>query len=384
MLSTKIVSLAMSITLAVSTQFINITDAALQGIKAITDNVVEVQQEEVKEVTIVVAGDNLIHSRVIQSGKTSDGYDYTAMYAPIKEVIESHDLAIINQETVLINDASRYSGYPCFGSPTAIGDAVIDAGFDIVLHSTNHVWDKGVDGVLDSIHFWQEHDMPYVGVRENEEDPRVIIVEENGIKIALCNYTYSTNGIVIPNDLKYMVNMLYDKDAMLADLQYAEENADITIVFPHWGVEYNHGVTEDQRQMAQFMADNGADIIVGTHPHVIEPVERITNADGKEVLVYWSLGNFISNQDEVPRMLGLLAEIIIRQDESGTYFVQTMDTPIVTHIESYSNYFEVYPLWDYTEELAEQHRLRRVRGEAMSLHNLNKIFNEVIWRENIQ
>ena len=385
MLASRGIAILSALTISLTGIGSDLADALQQSNVAIKSLLDSITYNDTKEVTICVAGDNLIHSRILKSGITADGYDYTAIYEPIKDVIESYDLAIINQETILINDPVQYSGtFPKFGSPTAIGDAVIDAGFDVALHATNHVWDRGEQGVIDSIDFWNEHDIPYVGIHKDKEESDVQILEVNEIKIALLNVTYGTNGLDVPTDKKFMVDMLYDTDSLIESLQYAEDNADITIVFPHWGVEYNHDVTDEQRKLAQIMADNGADIIVGTHPHVIEPVERILSDKGKEVLVYWSLGNFLSNQDEVPRMLGLLANIKIRKDKTGTYFVQQLDIPTVTHIESYSNYFEVYPLLDYTEELASEHRLRRIKGESFSYDNLLKLYEEVIKPDSIE
>lgn len=331
-----------------------------------------------EEITLVAAGDNLIHSMIIKSGLTeNETYDFNYMYDNIRDYINQFDIKVLNQETVLINDSNKYSGYPTFGSPTAIGESVINCGFNVITQATNHAYDKKEEGILDSINFWDTYNIPVIGIH-NEENSDVFIYEYGYTKIAMLNYTYSLNGFSLPNGKDYLVDSLYDEEKILSDLAYAKENADIIIVFPHWGVEYTHTETKEQQRLAQFFADNGADIIIGTHPHVIEPLKHITTSDGKIIPIFYSIGNFISNQDEIPRMLGALAEITIVNDNGNVYVKDEKMTPIITHIENYSKEFKVYLLSDYTEDLASIHRLRRVKGKSMSLENIWNIWNNVI------
>lgn len=331
------------------------------------------------EVTIVMAGDNLIHKPVITAGIQEDGTrDYTYMYSEITEYIKNFDVRIINQETPFIEDESKYSGYPQFGSPVEIGDAVADAGFNVVCMATNHVCDQGAAGISDSYETWMRLNIPVVGIHPKWDNCDIWYLEENGIRIAVCNYTYGTNGLSLPSDSEYTYCSLNDKERIAETLAEAETTADVTLVVAHWGTEYIYTPTKWQRDMAQFLADNGADIIIGGHPHVIEPLEYIETESGS-VPVFWSIGNFISGQSEVPRMLGILAEVTIRKDTDGKVsVVSTNATPVVTHISKYSEQFKVYLLDEYTEELCAEHRLRRTRGSEMSLSNLWKLWDTVM------
>lgn len=334
---------------------------------------------EESEVTLVMAGDNLIHKPVIAAGYAEDGSrDYTYMYEEISDYISNFDLRFINQETPLINDESRYSGYPQFGSPIEIGHAIVDAGFNGVSMATNHICDQGVAGIEDSYNVWLNADIPVFGIHLSENDDDIWYIEENGITIAVVNYTYGTNGLSLPAGKEWMIDTFYNKDTISETLASAEENADVTLVIAHWGNEYVYEPTAWQRDMAQFLADNGADVIIGGHPHVIEPLEYIST-DRCEVPVFWSIGNFISGQSEVPRMLGMLAEVTFHKDADGVVTVtETKATPVVTHISTYSEEFKVYLLDDYTEELCSQHRLRRTRGTEMSLSNLWNLWDTVM------
>lgn len=332
---------------------------------------VRIKPEDIyEEITMVAVGDNLIHNSIIKSGKTEDGYDFDYMYKNIKDYINQFDLKVINQETVLINDASKYSGYPQFGSPIQIGEAAINAGFNMVTQATNHAYDKREQGILDSLNFWQEHDIHVLGIHDKEEN--VYIYETKTMKIALLNYTYGLNGFSLPSDKQYLVDLLYS-DKVWEDLKYAEENADITIVFVHWGTEYTHKETKEQKRMAKLLADNGADLIIGCHPHVIEPLKTIIAEDGREVPCFYSLGNFVSAQSEPARMLGAAAEVKITNNNGNVIF-ETKMKPLVTHIQKGYSSYSAYLLDDYTEELASMHQHK---SKGLSVEMLWSLWNDV-------
>ena len=187
----------------------------------------------------------------------------------------------------------------------------------------------------------------------------------------MLNYTYGLNGFVLPSGKEYLVDTLYDKEKIIDDLNYAKNNSDFIIVFPHWGTEYTLTETTEQENWASFFAENGADLIIGAHPHVIEPLKIITTSSGKEVPVYYSLGNFISNQDEVTRMLGALAEVTLVYDNGTVYVKSYKATPIVTHITKGQKSFETFLLEDYSDDLASTHKL------SLSLDKLWSIWNKV-------
>lgn len=316
--------------------------------------------KEIKEIKIIAVGDNLIHTQVIKSGRQKNGsYNYDHLFDNIKPDIQAADLAVINQETILGGKSIGYSGYPRFNSPTEIGDAIVKAGFNVVQHATNHAMDKGEEGLQNTIDYWEKQkSVSVLGIHETkEEQDRVTIIEQNGIKIAMLNYTYSLNGLPLPSNRKYMVDML-DEGKVRLDIKRAREEADFVIVFPHWGTEYVYTATKMQRRWTKLFSELGVDLVIGTHPHVIEPVEWIKREDGHDMLVYYSLGNYVSAQGEYPRMLGGMAGVTIEKREGERAHIKEANfTPLVTHFtKSYGGY-EVYKLSEYTEELAKEHRL---------------------------
>lgn len=335
----------------------------------------------VHTVELIAVGDNLIHSNVIKSGKQSDGsYNYDNIYANIKNEIESADVKIINQETVLVSDPNKYSGYPTFGSPYAIGDATVAAGFNVITHATNHSYDKGSTGVLDTVSYWKtQENVTMTGMYDSQEDYNNISIREvNGIKIAFLNYTYGLNGLTVPEDKKYYINTLYSEEKVVEDLKKANELADFVIVLPHWGTEYVYEPTEYQISWSRVFVENGADLIIGTHPHVVEPLDIIIGPNGEQVPCYYSLGNFVSCQDEVPRMLGGMAKVTIEMTEGEpAHIVSSTMEPTVTHIEAGCKSFTTYMLKDYTDELAANHWLT-TKGKKISVEGLTELYDSIV------
>jgi len=328
-----------------------------------TDN--ELKSNVSNSVKLLAVGDNLIHIQVINSGKQADGsYNYDHLYANVKDMISAADIAVINQETILGGNDFPYSGYPRFNSPYEIGTAVVNAGFDVILQATNHTMDMGLKGVQNNMAFWKEQ-YPYItvlGINESQEEyEKIPVIEKNGIKIAMLNYTYSLNGNSLPKNMPYLVNML-DKKKMAKDIQLAKEQADFTIVFPHWGIEYSYEASKSQQELAEFFYDLGVDLVIGTHPHVLQPVEWMEKNNDHKMLIYYSLGNFISYQREAPRMLGGIAEVTITKDESGTYISDAAITPILTHYENgpVDYNYAIYKLSDYNDTLASSHGVSKL------------------------
>lgn len=342
-----------------------------------------VLEEEPKEITIVAVGDNLIHTQVIRSGKQTDGtYNFSHLFSGVKDEIESADVAIINQETILCDESLGYSGYPTFGSPYAIGEAIYEAGFDVVLHATNHTMDKGVAGITDSIDFWNQYEeIAVVGVNESEESSRIAYVEKEGITIAILNYTYGLNGLSLPKGKEYMVNLLSDEEQMKKDIELAKESSDFVIVCPHWGTEYVYKPTNEQKRLTKFFAEEGVDLVIGTHPHVLEPVEWVSNEAGThQMLVYYSLGNFVSNQDRMARMLGGMAQIKLIVDEDGEVIIEDAEIePVVTHtFYDGKQRFTTYLLKDYNIELATKHNLNQKKKNEITLSRLQSLSTEIL------
>lgn len=311
------------------------------------------------QVTLLATGDNLIHMQVVQSGRRSDGtYNYNHLYALMKKKISAADIAVVNQETILGGKSLTYSGYPSFNSPTEIGDALVNTGFDVILHATNHTMDKGVKGINNTFMYWGKHkNIKVLGINKNRiQKNRIPIIKKNGIKLALLNYTYGLNGYSMPKNMPYLVNML-DKNQIRKDVKKAKKLADFVIVFPHWGTEYQYQPSSQQEEFTKLFYDLGVDLVIGSHPHVIEPVKWIKTKKNHRMLVYYSLGNFMSYQKEAPRMLGGIAEVTISKDKNGTYISKAGITPIVIHYENKAPkyHYGIYELSKYNNKLASAH-----------------------------
>lgn len=259
---------------------------------------------------LVMVGDALIHYGVYRDAKTSDGgYDFKPMLENMKPIISQYDLAYYNQETILGGTELGLSSYPMFNSPYEVGDAFIDCGFDLVSLATNHTMDKGEKGVLSSVSYWKNHpDIITSGQWSSEEERNEVrIYEKNGIKYAFFSYTMWNNGLNTPAGKSYLSNE-YSEEKAKADIEQVRDKVDVVIVAMHWGTEYSLGVSSAQAKEADYLSSLGVDLIIGAHPHVVEPVEYIN--DGKTFVIY-SLGNFISDQDGVERLTGLMAEVSI-------------------------------------------------------------------------
>ncbi len=309
----------------------------------------EESEPEVITVNIKAVGDDLIHSGFYNIGEAR-GSDYTFMFENVSDVIQEADIAIINQETMFVYDKSQYSDYPTFGSPTGIGDALIAAGFDVVQLATNHSLDKGLTGISNTVDYFSDKDVLAIGIYTDEElASEIPLLKVNGVTFAFLNYTYGTNGIAMPNS--YCVNTFSDEDKVRDDIRRARELADIVVVLPHWGTEYSYTPDSFQEKWTQIFLEEGVDIVIGTHPHVVEPYEMLTREDGHQMLVYYSLGNFISWQNRMERMLGGMADITITI-EDGVISYEYDLVPLVTYIHSgtaTTTYFlEDYDKTDHT------------------------------------
>lgn len=312
------------------------------------------------KVTIVAVGDNLIHNTVIAAGEQEDGsLNYDSIYENIKPDIEKADIAVIDQETILGGSDFEYTGYPVFNSPWEIGDAAIKAGFDVFACANNHTMDKGWAGIENEIKYFSDKDVVQLGVNADEQSyNKITYYEKNGITFSLLNYTYGTNGIPLPSDKPWCVN-LFDKDKVTRDIKEARANSDVVIVFPHWGTENSHDISDYQREYVKLFSDLGVDIVIGCHPHVLQPVEWVTNeSTGKKMLVYYSLGNFVSHQIELDQLCGGIAQVTVEKHGDKIEISSGKIVPIVCHYNRGDNgkfVFDVYKLGDYNNDLAASH-----------------------------
>ena len=319
-------------------------------------------KEETYKVSMVMVGDNLIHSSIYNEANRNanyDGYDFKPMITMIKDKVKGYDLAYYNQETILGGSEIGLSDYPTFNSPYEAGDAMLDAGFNIVSLATNHTIDRGEKAVLNSCEYWEtKSDVLTAGSYCSEEDRNEVkVMEKNNITYTMLNYTYGTNGIAIPSGKDYLVNvwpMDYNadygvgyeafKEIVREDIERVRDKVDVLIVAMHWGVEYTHTPTKYQKDAAEFLASLGVDIVIGTHPHVVQPVEWID-----DTIVFYSLGNFISAQeqsDNYNKMVGLMSSLDITKTVKGDDVDIKIDNInnelIFTYYQGYRN-FKVIP-----------------------------------------
>ena len=332
-------------------------------------------------VSVTAVGDNLIHDAIYEqaAARSSDGYDFEYAYQNVSDKIASKDIAILNQETI-ISTAHNVSSYPQFNSPVELGEEMLDIGFDVFNIATNHSIDCGEKGLISAIEYWKSKNAVTTGAYLNEADFQTIpVTEVKGIKVAYVGFTEQTNGLKLPSDTDVILMTTADEERLRQRVMDADAIADFVIVNAHWGVEYTHVPNDTQRNLAEKLGEWGADVIIGTHPHVIQPVEFITNSDGSKTLVAYSLGNFISAQNRGPRMLGgMLNFDLVRNNTTGELTVENVTFEgVVTHYGyNYTN-IRVYPLESYTDELASKHGVLS-KTSSFSRKYLEDILEDVI------
>ena len=279
-------------------------------------------------VSFVAVGDNLPEKTLGAyadglAGEAGDGtYDYRPIYAPVRSYIEGADLAFVSQEVHLGGDDLGVQGYPSFNAPDDLADALVDTGFDLIVSASNHCYDWGNFGAVEhSRELWNTKPVAFTGTATSPEEADAIpVVEREGITFALLDYTYGLNGFE-PDDIpSYAVSFL-DEDRIRSQVAQAHELADVVIVAAHWGTEKQMEPDEQQLTYAQLFADLGVDIVLGSHPHVIGPVEWVEGADGHKTLVAYALGDFKSTHDTPhleSELAGMLACDFVREPAAGT------------------------------------------------------------------
>ena len=351
----------------------------------------EVVTEEVFKPTsakLVAVGDNLMHRSCTLSAKNADGtHDFTKHFANMADIFKAADLAVISQDTVLggieLGATSTETGI--FNTAVELADGMADAGINVVLAANNHIMDEGSAGLNTMMSYFSTKypNITLLGVnnsREAKDEP--VYVETNNIKIAMINYSYGSNQTADLDASPYLLNQ-YDEDWLSDILKQAREEADFIIAFPFWGEQNSMDYTQEQERQAQFLADNGVDLIIGSYPHVVEPVKWITAENGDRTLVYYSLGNFQSIQNTVENMLGGQANITISKEEDGTHISDYSLDFVVTHYEQResSEYYDIvttYPLADYTSDLAARHGMSVSGNEEFDLASLQGLSSQIL------
>lgn len=316
-----------------------------------------VDTKEVYTASMVMVGDALIHNIINTKYKTGNGYDFTNMFKYIKPIVQEYDLAYYNQETILGGKEIGLSNYPQFNSPTEVGDAFVDAGFNLVSLATNHTLDGryryGDKAIINSRKFWdtKEGVIASGSYTSQEQRDAIVIKEVNGISYALLSYTTTTNGLPVPKGKEYFVNV-YDKEQVKKDIEAYRDKVDLLMVAMHWGSEYVHYPVKQQKEIAKYLASLDVNIIIGCHPHVVQPIDFID-----DTLVIYSLGNFVSSQIGVERLTGLMANVDITKTvyhgETTISFDNVVGDLIYTHKK---NKYVVYPYSKLTNNILNNYK----------------------------
>ncbi|MDY5021837.1 MAG: CapA family protein [Blautia sp.] len=340
---------------------------------------------QISTASVIAVGDNLYHTSLLESGQYDTGeWNYDHIYEHVLDEIQAADLAFIDQETVLTNDHSAISSYPSFATPTEVGDAIIKAGFDVIESATNHFDDYGYDYMAQTFEFWRTNypDIPVLGIHETQEDADTIKVKEvNGISIAMLDYTYGTNNSGAGEGREYMIS-IFDKEKVASDIQKAKAVSDCIIFVAHWGKEDESMPTEYEKEWAAFLLEQGVDVVIGGHPHVLQPYGRMYDDSGNEMVIFYSLGNFVSTQQQLSELLGGMAGFTIQKTtlngESSIQILSPEVKPLVMHYNHNTGDYGPYMLEDYTEELASQHSVRELIGDEFTLENLKSKYKEIM------
>lgn len=338
-----------------------------------------IEIESADTVQIIMVGDILLHDRVEASARNEDGsYDYLPIFGPMKEQIAQADLAIVNQEVIIGGKELGISGYPAFNAPEELAEDLEEIGFDIACHATNHALDKGAKGLCNALQTWESYKgVEPIGIHDTKEDQEEICVKTvNGIRIAILNYTYGTNGIAMPKDMPFGVDLL-EEEKVISDIERAKAQADFVICCPHWGTEYRLEPDAMQQKWTKLFLEQGVDLVIGTHPHVIEPYELITDENGNQMLVYYSLGNFVNwtsgtGAGTANRMVGGMADVTIGRNEQGEVtLIDYSVEALVCHLEEGLDGVKTYPLSEYSEELALENKIRKQDSEFSYAYIVN-------------
>lgn len=303
------------------------------------------------QLSIAAIGDLLIHSSVYNHARTNSGFDFMPMVSEIQDYLTSADVATANQETMIGGETFGLSTYPQFNSPHEVGDMVKELGIDIVTLANNHTLDRGEEVVYSALDYWDEIGVLYTGsYRDAADQAEIRVIEKNNISIAFLGYSYGTNGIPVPRGKDYLINLI-DQEQMAQDVAEAKEISDVVVMHLHFGDEYIRMPNMFQQELVQYVVDLGVDIVFGHHPHVLQPVDWVKSASGEESFVIYSLGNFLSGQDQLYRQIGGIIELDIHKEVTSSSEKITLATPrfLPTYVDPNQGY-KVIPLKDVTDQ----------------------------------
>ncbi|SCJ97068.1 Bacterial capsule synthesis protein PGA_cap [uncultured Clostridium sp.] len=370
------------------------------------------EEERVESIEIMAVGDLLMHIDIVQAmyDWNNDTYNFDYNFELIKEYLEKADLTIANLETTLAGKESGFSGYPCFNTPDELADSIKKAGVDILSNISNHSLDKGDYGFLRTRKVLKEKGFDVIGTRDTEDESRYIIKDIKGIKVGIIAYSYTTdgyeggrglNGIPIPEELNPLMNTFnhydLDNDFLLMKEQIEKmkkEEVDAIVFYMHWGEEYQLEPNESQIKIANFLVNEGVDIIFGDHPHTIQPIDIIESKDGNHsTAVIYSLGNFISSQrtESIGNPYtedGLMVSVNITKNfKSGEVIVgipKYMPTWVKLNVINGNYYYQVVPTIENDTDYLDYYQSIRVDESFDRTFGIVESYNDSVevWNEN--
>ncbi len=367
-------------------------DGFLKGNRALAaDADVEVQDLVIdssptpKSLRVVMVGDMLMHDKAIESGhQEDDTYNYDAIFAHTNRAFKNADISIVNEEAIIGGEELGLSGYPNFNVGYEVGDALVEAGFNVICNATNHVYDMHEQGILNTLDFWETNypEINVVGIHHADDPDPLCLIDYGDITIGILNYTDIMNY-----DSLSLSETTVDRltsataDSVKQDLTRADELADFVIVIPHWGTEYQTTVSEDQRYWANLFLENGVDLVIGSHPHVIEPVEWLEDDKGHQMLCYYSLGDFVEYSDsEYAGMykcaLGAMADVTLSIEDGEVSIDKYGVEPTIVQMGEGYGETTVYFLKEYTQELLEENYMHKV-DSAFTIENCKELCRQV-------
>lgn len=339
----------------------------------------------VSTASVVAVGDNYYQEYLLSSGQSDSGeWDYNHVYTNVSQSIQAADFAIVSQDSVFTNSHDSISTYP-FAVPTEIGDALVNAGFDAVASASDTIDDFGSEMITQTLDYWKEShpEISVLGIHESQEDAdSVKIAEVNGIKVALLNYTFQSDSSSLESGKEYMVDT-FDQPKVSSAIQKAKENSDCILFFAHWGNEDETVPSEYQKEWATFLMQQGVDVVIGSHPHVLQPYGRMSDSQGNEMVIFYSLGNFVTGQEKFDELLGGIASFTIQKtvqdNETDIQILSPAIDPTVMHYYYYGTAeYGPYLLSDYSDDIGANHSGRASFPEIFSVENLKSRFDEIM------
>lgn len=329
-------------------------------------------------VSIIAVGSNFYNTAVMNGTDKSYNYDY--IYENIKEVLKNYDVKIVTQEGIFTNDPSKYSGVSPYKLPPSIANSLVNAGFNVVASATDHAFDNGKEGIVETLNAWAPYSNSTLvtGIYTSEAAyNNICLADINGIRIAFLNYTSSLNGTTLTNDEKTFVKTLYNEDVVADEIKYASKHADFVIVMPHWGNEDARTHSQNQEKWVQVFIENGADLIIGTGSDVIQEVNLYKNSKDEIIPCYYSLGNFVSPKESPDEVLSGAAVLTISKTGKVTTLEKYDMLPLSLHVSKKGDFFKSYLLDEYPEDTIKWHNLIQ-NGQDLSLDGMKTQFSDTV------